>query len=151
MQPVWRNFAPMYIHGLSHSHLFAGDTVFVSGDAPLSARDPQPLHWHDAYEFGFVMSGTGSIVLGEREYPFVPGQVYIINDCEPHMGYTNDEAMLFVVHFHPCILESGWIGQMRQEARAPFLPHFGQDGRFCRSITPRPLSCARSWRTYEQR
>src|SRR6266700_1938098 len=77
MQPVWRNFAPMYIHGLSHSHLFAGDTVFVSGDAPLSARDPQPLHWHDAYEFGFVVSG--------------------------------------------------WIGQMRQEARAPFLPQFGQD------------------------
>lgn len=128
MQPVWRNFAPMYIQGLSHSHLFAGDTVFVSGDAPLSARDPQPLHWHDAYEFGFVMSGTGSIVLGGREYPFVPGQVYIINDCEPHMGYTDDEAVLFVVHFHPCILESGWIGQMRQEARAPFLPHFGQDG-----------------------
>src|SRR5713101_5406203 len=62
MQPVWRNFAPMYIQGLSHSHLFAGDTVFVSGDAPLSARDPQPLHWHDAYEFGFVMSGTGAIL-----------------------------------------------------------------------------------------
>ncbi len=115
MQPVWRNFAPMYIQGLSHSHLFAGDTVFVSGDAPLSARDPQPLHWHDAYEFGFVMSGTGSIVLGEREYPFVPGQVYIINGA-PLSCHTS-----------------------------------GRMARFCRSITPRPLSCARSWRTYEQR
>lgn len=129
MQAVWHNFTPYYAEGLSRSHLVARDTVFAAGDSHLRASEPRPPHWHDAYEMGFVLSGTGVIVMGERAYAYVPGQVYIINDFDPHMGYAESaESTLFAIHFHPCILESGWIGQMRQEARTPFLPQFGQDG-----------------------
>jgi AraC-like DNA-binding protein len=86
-------------------------------------------YWHDTYEIGCILKGTGVIVMGQRMHPYVPGQVYIINDFEPHRYYSHDEeSQLLIVHFHPSLLESGWMGQGRREIRKPLLSQYGQYG-----------------------
>lgn len=124
--PDWRKLTPVYEPGLSSATLLAEGRLFAIGDAHLSVRDYIAPHWHETYELGFACSGTGIIALGDREYPFQPGQVYIINDLQPHMGYTaNEYARLFTVHFPPTILDDGWMAQMCGEAHAPFSRDFG--------------------------
>jgi AraC-like DNA-binding protein len=122
----WRKFTPLYDPGLSSGHLLTRGELFQIGDSPLPVNDYRVPHWHDTYEIGYVRDGCGIIVMGQEEYSFEPGQVYIINDLKPHMGYTTGPpATLFVVHFHPTILDDGWVGRMGQKAHVPFLPHFG--------------------------
>jgi AraC-like DNA-binding protein/quercetin dioxygenase-like cupin family protein len=125
----WKTLTPQYLDALSGASLLAQGELFSVGDVTLSAAAANAPHWHDSYELGFVRSGTGIIVLGQQEYAYTPGQVYIINSFDPHMGYAgNPYSRLFVVAFHPTILDDGWIGHMRREARAPFLPDFGAEG-----------------------
>jgi len=126
---AWRSLTPIFDTSLSSGHLIAQGEVFAIVNSSITSNQLDPPHWHDTYEIGYVLRGTGIMVLGQRVYTYVPGQVYVINDLEPHRCYSGDEeTLLFVVHFHPSLLESGWIGQMRHEVRTPFLPQFGQDG-----------------------
>ena len=126
---AWRTLTPIFDTGLSSGHLIAQGEVFAIVNYLVTPTQLDPPHWHDTYEIGYVRKGTGIIVMGQRVYPYIVGQVYVINDLEPHRCYSGDEeTQLFVVHFHPSLLESGWIGQMHREVRVPFLPHYGQDG-----------------------
>lgn len=122
----WRKSTPIYDPVLSSGHFVAQGELFQIGDSLLAVNDDRVPHWHDTYELGYVREGCGIIVMGQEEHCFEPGQVYIINDLKPHMGYTTGTAStLFVVHFHPTILDDGWVGRMGQKAHVPFLPHFG--------------------------
>lgn len=126
---AWRTLTPIFDTGLSRGHLIAQGEVFAIVNYLVTPTQLDPPHWHDTYEIGYVRKGTGIIVMGQREYPYIAGQVYVINDLEPHRCYSGDEEThLFGVHFHPSLLESGRIGQMHREVRAPFLPNYGQDG-----------------------
>src|SRR2546421_4272344 len=126
---AWRTLTPIFDTWLSSGHLIAQGEVFAIVNYLVTPTQLDPPHWHDTYEIGYVRQGTGIIVMGQRVYPYIAGQVYVINDLEPHRCYSGDEEThLFVVHFHPSLLESGWIGQMHREVRVPFLPHYGQDG-----------------------
>lgn len=121
---AWRTLTPIFETGLSNDHLVTQGEVFAIVDAVVTSTQPDPPHWHDTYEIGCILRGTGIILIGQRMYAYVPGQVYIINDCEPHRYYSDDkESQLLVVHFHPSLLESGSIG--RREIRKPFLSQFG--------------------------
>lgn len=122
----WRKSMPIYDPGLSSGHLSAQGELFQIGDSELLVNDYRVPHWHDTYELGYVRAGRGIIVMGQQEHVFEPGQVYIINDLKPHMGYTTEAgSTLFVVHFHPTILDDGWVGNIGQKAHLPFLPHSG--------------------------
>lgn len=125
----WRGLTPVFAPALSGANLLAQGELFWVGDGQLTSHDRLAPHWHDTYEMGFILSGSGIIVLGAQEYTYQPGQVYIINDLEPHMGYT-DEALaeLFVIHFHPSLLDDSWIARIRSEAHVPFSPDFNRQG-----------------------
>ncbi len=126
---AWRTLTPIFDMSLSSSQLIAQGEVFAIINSTITSAQLDPPHWHDTYEIGCVLSGTGIMVMGQRVYSYMPGQIYVINDLEPHRTYSDDEeTLLFVVHFHPGLLESGWIGQMRHEIRTPFLPQFGRHG-----------------------
>src|SRR2546428_5625552 len=93
---AWR---PIFDTGLSNGHLVAQREVFAVIDAPITSTQLDPPHWHDTYEIGCILKGTGIIAMGQRVYPYVPGQIYIINDLEPHRYYSDDEgSQLLVVH-----------------------------------------------------
>ncbi|NDJ85694.1 MAG: AraC family transcriptional regulator [Chloroflexi bacterium] len=125
----WRKLTPVYVPMLSSATLLAQGELFHLGNGKLRADDHLAPHWHDTYELGFFRKGHGILVLGNREYTYAPGQVYIINDLEPHMAYSVDpHSTLFVVHFHPALLENSWIGQVRSEALMPFSPDFNSNG-----------------------
>lgn len=79
-------------------------------------------HWHDVYELGCVLSGEGCIRLADQDYVFQAGQVYVINDIEPHAIYSQSGAQIFMVHFHPSLLLDSWTGQMRRELLLAFQP-----------------------------
>jgi AraC-like DNA-binding protein/quercetin dioxygenase-like cupin family protein len=130
----WR---PVLDTGLSNGHVVAQRDVFAVVDAAITATQLDPPHWHDTYEIGCILSGTGIITVGQCVYPCVPGQVYMINDLEPHRYYSDDEgSQLLVVHFHPELLESGWGGQMQHEAPGLLLSQFGQHGLLIPPDTP---------------
>jgi AraC-like DNA-binding protein len=125
----WHKYTPVYSPVLSTAHLIAEGALFHLGPGALSPQSPQPPHIHDCYEIGYIQSGYGILMLGDQEYPFEAGQVYIINDLAPHMGYAMDGMVqLFAVHFQPAIIDGSWISQMRAETQLPFLPNFNRHG-----------------------
>ena len=127
----WRSLTPVYVPVLCSAHLMAHDKLFHIGEGEVTLRAPFAPHIHDCYEIGVIRAGTGIYALGDREYPFMPGQVYIINDLQPHMVYTSGDTdciRLFVVHFQPSVIVGSWIAKMRSEAQLPFLPDFNGDG-----------------------
>lgn len=127
--PDWRKLTPVYVPALSTATLLAQGNLFWLGDGELKRDAPLSPHWHDTYELGYFRSGHGFIVLGDQEHPYQTGQVYIINDLEPHMGYSESETTsIFVVHFHPRLVNDSWLGQVRTETHLPFLPDLNTDG-----------------------
>jgi AraC family transcriptional regulator, melibiose operon regulatory protein len=133
----WRELPPVFVPALSCATLVAKDAVFWLGDGQLEVDDPSPLHWHDTYELGYILSGHGVIVVGDTEYEYAPGQLYIIDNEKPHMGYSKDTSTsMFVVHFQPALLTDSWIGKLRTEAQLPFVLDFSQDGPLIPSDDP---------------
>ncbi len=127
----WRSLTPVYVPVLCSTHLVEHDRLFHLGPGELHRSTPQARHIHDCYEIGVITSGYGVFVLGDEEYPFQTGQVFIINDLQPHMAYTDDSCEtvgLFVVHFHPAIITDSWITKMRSETWLPFTLDFNRSG-----------------------
>jgi AraC-like DNA-binding protein len=121
----WRGLTPVYDPNLSGNHFLARGNLFQIGDAHLYKNGVIAPHWHEAYEMGLVTAGQGVIAMGQHEHAFQKNQIYVINDLEPHMGYATDsQAQLFVVHFHPSILDEGWMRWIGTEAHVPFSPGF---------------------------
>src|SRR6266487_641729 len=119
---AWRTLTPIFDTSLSCGQLIAQGEIFAIVNSVITATQLDPPHWHDTYEIGCVLQGTGIMVMGERVYPYVPGQVYVINDLIPHRTYSDEEeTLLFVVHFHPALLESSWLGQKWHAVQTPFL------------------------------
>lgn len=125
----WHTLTPVFSPVLSNAHLIAQGKLFHIGTGELSPTEAQPPHIHDSYEIGMILEGSGFIAFGREVYPFEPGQVYIINDMQPHMGYTMDAVVkLFVVHFQPAVINGSWISKMRAETLLPFVPDFNRSG-----------------------
>jgi AraC-like DNA-binding protein/mannose-6-phosphate isomerase-like protein (cupin superfamily) len=125
----WRSIPPAFEPALSRAQLTSQNLLFWLGDGQVTARAPFAPHWHDTYELGIILSGHGIFVVGGEEYPYQPGQSYIIDDIKPHMTYTQDDVTeLFVVHFQPELLTESWIGQVRAAAQLPFIPDFSRSG-----------------------
>lgn len=120
--PAWRTLSPVYVPVLSSAHLLAHDRLFHLGRGRLTCHTTPPPHIHDCYEIGLILSGHGIFVVGEAEYPFTAGQVYILHDLQAHMAYPHGGAVeLFVVHFLPEIIQESWVTRMRCETQLPFL------------------------------
>lgn len=118
-----------------------------------------PLHWHDAFEIGYVLEGTGLFLIEGRSFPFRPGQVHVINDTDRHMAYADDRARFFNVHFHPDLLRDDSFPALANAALMPFTlgsrrlspllpagnPHTGQIIRLLQSIADEHRAAAPYW------
>ena len=85
----WRHATPIYYAALSNAYLLGHGELFAIGDSRNSPTKNIPLHWHDTYEIGYIRTGRGIIVVRDKEYVYAPGQVYVVNNLEPHMAYTD--------------------------------------------------------------
>lgn len=116
----WRDLPPMYAYDYSSAVLLGASYPFRIGVSELVVTRPEPIHWHDAFEIGFVLDGSGIFVLEGVEYAFGPGHVHVINDSYQHMAYTFDHARIFNVHFHPQLLQDATFHGLTESALRPF-------------------------------
>ncbi len=91
----------------------------------LFTRQPSPLHWHDAVEIGYVVRGQGLLILKDQEYPLKPDTTYVIGSAEQHRRYAQDELRLFIVHFHPSVLQDRCLGALNSPEWQLSLDYFG--------------------------
>ncbi len=73
--------------------------------------EPTPLvvHYHDYYEINFVLEGAGTYYFGDKQYRACPGQVFVINDREPHYAYASPDGTLkmIILVFRPSLVGDG--------------------------------------------
>lgn len=51
-----------------------------------TSEKQQFLHYHDFLELNIVEYGEGSYMIDGRNYPILPGDIFVINNKEPHMA-----------------------------------------------------------------
>lgn len=117
----WRSQPVIYEHNNNRAKLRADRTPFrIRVDEVLRDR-AYPLHWHDTFEIGYCLEGTGITVVEGREYPFGPGHIHVVNDTYRHMDYADGYARMFNVHFLPEILAAPGFYELERAARRPFV------------------------------
>ena len=70
--------------------------------APLPCYEP--LHDHDCYEIMIVLNGSGWCAIGDRQYPVLPGIVYLIPPGETHEYQIPLGTIIFNIMFSQEIL-----------------------------------------------
>ena len=59
------------------------------------------LHWHNFYEFEFVVSGEGKHILNGKEYPLQKGSCWLTRLSDVHEGIVSEPLCVCNVQFAP--------------------------------------------------
>lgn len=119
-QAEWEKLPCEYSDALSSASMIATQLPFSILIGEERAERPTPLHWHDAFEIGYVLEGSGVFIVEGRTFIFQPGQVHVINDTDRHMAYADSYARFFNVHFHPDLLRDASFPELTNAAFLPF-------------------------------
>ncbi len=62
-----------------------------------------PMHWHDHLEIAQVLGGRGQFGLGGRSLPAEPGDVFFVDNSQPHVAHGRPGSVmrLLLVLFRP--------------------------------------------------
>lgn len=84
-----------------------------------------PMHWHDHLEIALVLSGGGHFGLGGRWLEAGPGDVFFIDNSQPHVAHaTTDEAMrLLLVLFRSELIAGPGCREFDLGYLTAFRPH----------------------------
>lgn len=50
------------------------------------------LHWHDYYEIGLCIEGSGKFIYLNKEYPVTEGDIFLTNNFENHVAITEGQT-----------------------------------------------------------
>ena len=85
------------------------------------------MHWHDHLEIALVLEGRGRFLFGRRAQPAEPGDMFFIDNSQPHVALADraDSLRLLLVLFRPsCIagpgcraLDLGYLAPFRVDER----------------------------------
>jgi AraC-like DNA-binding protein len=64
-----------------------GNVAYVLGSTDIKA-----LHYHDMFEIGICISGTGECHIGDRVYRYVPGCIQIVPPGLPHLARSDKDV-----------------------------------------------------------
>jgi len=81
-----------------------------------------PMHWHDHFEIALVEEGTGTFMFGRRSLTAEQGDVFFIDNSQPHVALA-DQGMplrLLLVLFRPELLAGPGCREMDLGYLAPF-------------------------------
>jgi len=96
-----------------------------------ASAEPSPLlHRHDCLELNYAESGGGRYHIEDRIVPIEAGDVFVINDLEPHMAVSDGTLSLLVVIFDPSLVWS------RADEFGYLQPFFQRNLRFTNRIRP---------------
>lgn len=87
------------------------------------------LHYHDCLEIDFVEEGSGVNLIEGRAYDMKPGDLYVINNEEHHMSYSNGSLRMLVIVFDPSL-----VYPEQSQAFAYLKPFFARQVNFSNHI-----------------
>ena len=96
--------------------------------------DRDRMHWHDHLEIALVLEGRGAFLFGRRALPAEPGDVFFIDNSQPHVAVGEDVEVaaagspplrLLLVLFRPELI----AGPGCRELDLGYLAPFRVDGR----------------------
>lgn len=66
----------------------------------FETSDKQPfLHLHDCLELNIIKKGSGYYFINGKCYDIMPGDIFVINNKEPHMAVHDDDFLIQVLVF----------------------------------------------------
>ncbi len=85
------------------------------------AADDQ-MHWHEYFEIALCLEGAGRFQFGRRSYPAAPGDVFLIDDAEPHVGVADPSGpmRLLLTLFRPELIAAPGARSFDVEYLSPF-------------------------------
>ena len=86
-------------------------------------RNQVAYHYHDYIEILYSFSNDDLVHIGDQCYPFVPGNLVIINSEEPHKVTHTGNSRYAVIKFSPQILNSDIYHLFNAQYTVPFLTH----------------------------
>jgi AraC-like DNA-binding protein/mannose-6-phosphate isomerase-like protein (cupin superfamily) len=85
------------------------------------------MHWHDHLEIALVLAGRGRFLFGHREHPAEPGDLFFIDNSQPHVavGDPSGPLRLLLVLFRPELVagpgcrafDAGYLAPFRTDER----------------------------------
>lgn len=100
-----------------HNDMFADSGRPVL--APLEINDFTYLHFHDCFEIGYCVSGSGVCMVEDRQYAFQTGDVEIVFPYQKHLSRNSEKeaSRWYWLTFDPYSLmeKSGFSGSAKLE------------------------------------
>ena len=82
-----------------------------------------PMHWHDYLELALCLEGSGRFQFGRRTYPVEAGDVFLVDNAEPHVAATDppERLRLLLVLFRPELIAAPGCRSFDSAYLAPFV------------------------------
>ncbi len=87
-----------------------------------ASDDRDPMHWHDHFEIALVLEGSGVFQFGRRRLPAEPGDLFFIDNSQPHVALAGPGGTLrlLLVLFRPELLAAPGCRELDLGYLAPF-------------------------------
>ncbi len=84
--------------------------------------DGDRMHWHDHLEIAVVLDGRGSFRFGRRVLPASAGDVFFVDNSQPHVALAGPDASLrlLLVLFRPELIAGPGCRELDEGYLAPF-------------------------------
>jgi AraC-like DNA-binding protein len=84
--------------------------------------DHDPMHWHDHFEIALVLEGRGVFMFGRRPLEAEAGDVFFIDNTQPHVAFADRGAplRLLLVLFRPELIAAPGCRELDLAYLAPF-------------------------------
>ena len=88
----------------------------------VTRPEPDPMHWHDYLEIALVLDGHGTFVFGQRALPAQAGDIFFIDNSQPHVAQADLDARLrlLLVLFRPELIAPPGCRELDLGYLAPF-------------------------------
>jgi AraC-like DNA-binding protein/quercetin dioxygenase-like cupin family protein len=98
------------------------DPDFPLAVIEYATNDGDRMHWHDHLEIALVLGGRGSFLFGRRVLTAEPGDVFFIDNSQPHVavGESGGPLRLLLVLFRPELLAGPGCRELDRGYLAPF-------------------------------
>jgi AraC-like DNA-binding protein len=80
------------------------------------------MHWHEYLEIALCLEGTGRFMFGRRGEPIEPGDVFVVDDSQPHVAVParGSSLRLLLVLFRPELIAAPGCRDFDSGYLAPF-------------------------------
>ncbi len=97
-------------------------------DFPLSVLEHETrggqdrMHWHDYLEIALCLEGRGRFLFGRRAYPIETGDIFLVDNAEPHVGIgePTGSLRLLLVLFRPELITAPGCRTFDAQYLSPF-------------------------------